>query len=75
LDDCLSYGDRIPLSLMELAYKSIQSTNPSSHSLLDMSHDLFHMVFHSNEMIMTIISMEDTPWDDGHHSSILFLEP
>jgi hypothetical protein len=25
-------------------------------------------------MIMTIISMEDTPWDDGHHHSILFLE-
>jgi hypothetical protein len=24
---------------------------------------------------MTIMSMEDTPWDDGHHRSILFLEP
>jgi hypothetical protein len=26
-------------------------------------------------MIMKIMSMEDTPWDDGHHHSILFLEP
>jgi hypothetical protein len=23
---------------------------------------------------MSIMSMEDTPWDDGHHCSILFLE-
>jgi hypothetical protein len=25
-------------------------------------------------MIMTVMSMEDTPWDNGHHRSILFLE-
>jgi hypothetical protein len=25
-------------------------------------------------MIMSVMSMEDTPWDDGHHRSILFLE-
>jgi hypothetical protein len=25
-------------------------------------------------MIMLVMSMEDTPWDDGHHRSILFLE-
>jgi hypothetical protein len=25
-------------------------------------------------MIMSIMSMEDTPWDDGNHRSILFLE-
>jgi hypothetical protein len=24
---------------------------------------------------MKIMSMEDTPWDDGHHHSILFMEP
>jgi hypothetical protein len=24
---------------------------------------------------MKIMSMEDTPWDDGHHRSILFLKP
>jgi hypothetical protein len=27
-----------------------------------------------DEMIMSVMSMEDTPWDDGHHHSILFLE-
>jgi hypothetical protein len=27
-----------------------------------------------DEMIMFVMSMEDTPWDDGHHCSILFLE-
>jgi hypothetical protein len=74
-DDCLRYGDRMPLSLVELAYQAIQSTTPSPHSLLDMSPDPFHVVFHTDEMIMTIMSMEDTPWDDGHHRSILFLEP
>jgi hypothetical protein len=26
-------------------------------------------------MIMTIMSMEDAPRDDGHHCSIFFLEP
>ena len=25
-------------------------------------------------MIKSVMSMEDTPWDDGHHHSILFLE-
>jgi hypothetical protein len=25
-------------------------------------------------MIMYVMPMEDTPWDDGHHHSILFLE-
>jgi hypothetical protein len=74
-DDYLRYGDIMPLSLVELAYQAIQSTTPSPHSLLDMSLDIFHVVFHTDEMIMTIMSMEDTPWDDGHHCSILFLEP
>jgi hypothetical protein len=27
-----------------------------------------------DDMIMSVMSMEDTPWDDGHHHSILFLE-
>jgi hypothetical protein len=65
----------MPLSLVELAYQAIQSTTPSPRSLLDTSPDLFHVVFHTDEMIMTVMSMEDTPWDDGHHRSILFLEP
>jgi hypothetical protein len=74
-DDYLRYDDIMPLSSMELASQSIQSTTPSPHSLLDMSLDPFHVFFHTDEMIMKIMSMEDTPWDDGHHRSILFLEP
>jgi hypothetical protein len=64
----------MPLSLVELAYQDIQSKNTSPHYLLDTSPDPFHMVFHTDEIIMKIISMGDTPWDDGHHHSILFLE-
>jgi hypothetical protein len=74
-DDYLFYGDIMHLSPVELVYQAIQSTTPSPHSLLYMSPDLFHVVFHTDEMIMTVMSMEDTPWDDGHHHSILFLEP
>jgi hypothetical protein len=73
-DDFLHYGNQIPLSLVELSYQSIQSTNPSLNSLFDTSMDPFHIVFHTDEMIMTIMSMEDTPWHDGNHHSILFLE-
>jgi hypothetical protein len=40
-----------------------------------MCPDPFHVLFNTNEMIMTIMSMEDTPWDDGNHYSILFLKP
>jgi hypothetical protein len=32
------------------------------------------MIFPTDEMIMSVMSMEDTPWDNGHHRSILFLE-
>jgi hypothetical protein len=32
------------------------------------------MIFPMDEMIMSDMSMEDTPWDNGHHRSILFLE-
>jgi hypothetical protein len=34
--------------------------------------DPFHVIFPTDEMIMSF--MEDTPWDDGNHHSILFLE-
>jgi hypothetical protein len=34
--------------------------------------DPFHIVFNTDEISMTIMSMEDTPWDDGHHRSTLF---
>jgi hypothetical protein len=69
--DHLHYGDEIPLSPVKSAYQAIQSTTPS---LGDLSLDPFCVIFPIDEMIMFVMSMEDTPWDDGHHHSILFLE-
>jgi hypothetical protein len=64
----------MPLSTVESAYQAIQSTTPSSPSLCDSSPDLFHVIFSTDEMNMSVMYMEDTLWDDGHHRSILFLE-
>jgi hypothetical protein len=72
--DYLCYDNKMPLSPVKSAYQDIQSTTPSPPSLYDTSHDLFHMIFPTDEMIMSVMSMEDTPWDDGHHRSNLFLE-
>jgi hypothetical protein len=72
--DYLRYGDKMPLSPVKSAYQVIQSTTPTPPSLCDSSPDLFHVVFPTDEMIMSLMSMEDTPWDDGNHRSILFLE-
>jgi hypothetical protein len=72
--ECLHYGDQIPLSSLESSYQAIQSETTSPPSLCDTSPDLFHVIFPTDEMIMMIMSMEDTPWDDGNHCSILFLE-
>jgi hypothetical protein len=72
--DYFRYGDRIPLSLVESTYQAIQSETPSQPSLCDTSLDLFHVIFPIDEMIMTVMCMEYTPWDDGHHRSILSLE-
>jgi hypothetical protein len=73
-DDHLHYGDQIPLSMVESSYQAIQSTTPSTPSLGDLSLDPFPVIFPMDEMIVFVMSMEDTPWDDGHHRSILFLE-
>jgi hypothetical protein len=75
LEECHLYGDQMPLSLVKLAYHAIQSTSPSSHSPFDMSPGPFHMIFQTDETIMAFMYVEDTSWDDGHHRSILFLEP
>jgi hypothetical protein len=72
--DYLLYGEQMPLSLVESTYRSIQLTTPLNPSLGDSSLDPFHVIFPTEEMIMSVMSMEDTPWDDGDHSSILFLE-
>jgi hypothetical protein len=71
--DYLFYGKQMPLSLVESSYQAIQSTNHYTPSLCDSSPDPFHVIFPTNKMIMSVMSMEDTPWDDGHHHSILFL--
>jgi hypothetical protein len=68
----LRYDDKIPLSPIESTYQAIQSTTPSTPSLGELSLDPFRVIFPTDEMIMSV--MEDTPWDDGHHRSILFLE-
>jgi hypothetical protein len=72
--DYLHYENQIPLSLVKSVYQSIQSTTPSPPSLCDISPDPFHVIFPTDDMIMSDMSMEDNPWDDGHHHSILFLE-
>jgi hypothetical protein len=64
LEECLRYGNQMPLSPVELAYQDIQSESPSPHSLFDMSPNPFHTIFPTDEMIMEIMSMEDTPWDE-----------
>jgi hypothetical protein len=71
--DYLRYGDNMPLSLVESSYQVIQSKTPSPPFLCDSSPDLFHMIFPTDEMTMSFMSMEDTPWDDGHHRSILLI--
>jgi hypothetical protein len=57
------YSDKMPLSPVESAYQVIQSAT-----------DPFHVIFPTDEMVMSVMFMEDTPWDDGRHRSILFLE-
>jgi hypothetical protein len=73
--DYSCYGNQIPLSLIESSYQSIQSTSPSTPSLSDSSPEPFHMIFPTDDMVMSVMFVEDTPWDDVHHRSILFLEP
>jgi hypothetical protein len=72
--DHLRYGNEIPLSPVESTYQSIQSATPSTPSLSDLSPNPFRISFPTDKMIISVMSMEDTPWDDGHHRSILFLE-
>jgi hypothetical protein len=70
--DHLRFSDAMPLSPVESTYQAIQLETPSTSSLDDLSPDPFHVIFPTDEMIMSV--MEDTPWGNGHHRSILFLE-
>jgi hypothetical protein len=72
LGDHVHFGDVMPLSPVESAYQAIQSTTLTTSSLEELSPDPFCVIFPTDEMIMSV--MDDTPWDDGHHLSILFLE-
>jgi hypothetical protein len=72
LGDHVHFGDVMSLSPVESAYQAIQSATPTTCSFDELSPNPFCVVFPTDEMIMSI--MEDTPWDDGHHHSILFLE-
>jgi hypothetical protein len=71
-EDHLCFGDAMLLIPVESAYRTIQSTTPSTPSLGELSLDPFRVIFPIDKMIMSV--MEDTPWDNGHHHSILFLE-
>jgi hypothetical protein len=57
--DHLHFGDAMPLSPVESAYQAIQSETPSTLSLDELSPDPFHVIFPTDEMIMSV--MEDTP--------------
>jgi hypothetical protein len=70
--DHLCYGDKILLSPVESTYQAIQLATPSTPSLGELSPYPFRVIFPTDKMIMYV--MEETPWDDGHHRSILFLE-
>jgi hypothetical protein len=78
-------GDTMPLSPAEAKYDAIQSTSPSpddqhlvasnSYSLpswlnsLSSTFDYILHIFPSDESIMEMLSIEESPWDDNHHRS------
>jgi hypothetical protein len=70
--DHVHFDDVMPLSSVESTYQAIQSASHTTSSCEELSLDPFHIVFPTDEMIMFIL--DDNPWDDGHHRSILFLE-
>jgi hypothetical protein len=70
--DHVRFGDVMPLSPIESDYQAIQSATPTTSSCEELFPDPFRVVFPTDEMIMSVL--DDTPWDDGHHRSILFLE-
>jgi hypothetical protein len=57
----LRYGNKMPLSAFESAYQAIQLETLSTPSLGDLSLDPFHVIFPTDKMIMSVMSMEETP--------------
>jgi hypothetical protein len=70
--DHVRFGNVMPLSPIESDYQAIQLATPPRDSLDELFPDPFRVVFPTDEMIMSVL--DDTPWDDGNHRSILFLE-
>jgi hypothetical protein len=70
--DHVRFGDIMPLTPVESAYQAIQSASHTTSSCEELSPDPFCVVFPTDKMIMSVL--DDNPWDDGHHRSILFLE-
>jgi hypothetical protein len=70
--DHVRFGNIMSLSPVESSYQAIQSVNPVTSSYEELSPDPFRVVFPTDDMIMSVL--DDNPWDDGHHHSILFLE-
>jgi hypothetical protein len=80
-----SLSDSMPLSPTEAEYDAIQYASPSpddqhllasnSYSLpswldsLSSTFDYIPQIFPSNESIMEMLNIEETPWDDNHHRS------
>jgi hypothetical protein len=70
--DHVRFSDVMPLSPVESTYQAIQSATLTTSSLEELSPNPFCVIFPTDKMIMSIL--DDTPWDNGHHRSILFLE-
>jgi hypothetical protein len=70
--DHVRFGNIMPLSPIEFDYQAIQLATPTRDSLDELLPDPFRVIFPTDEMIMSVL--DDTPWDDGNHRSILFLE-
>jgi hypothetical protein len=49
------------LGLRDKNLRSVSTEKPSTPSLGDSSPDPFHIIFPIDEMIMSVMSMEDTP--------------
>jgi hypothetical protein len=60
------------LSPVESSYQAIQSVTPITSSFDELSPDPFRVIFPTDDMTMSVL--DDTPWDDGNHRSILFLK-
>jgi len=64
-----SYDARDPMSDV------LDEYSHSSQLIYKLSPDPFDDTFHIDESILEVMSLEETPCEDSHHHSFLFLEP